>query len=272
MKAASVTKFIIGVIVFLGALTLWLLDSFQRLDYLKGNHPQFYSWLVSPTVQYGIIAVGVVVMIAGFVEMVRTRQKTVPSPAPVATPLGSAITTPSNAAVQMLVHREGRPPDAPEPKPSLEVRFSDSEPYRFVEVPNFTHYRMGIFNADPVGADNLCVELVAIKPRPKAEIFRADYKYRVRWAHGSTRDNAGFNLNPQQEVLFELLWFWISSTGELMVDGIDTKQGSSLSRFAVRRGESWHMHYTITCRNSNPINVVFFVRRKKNALELSRIS
>lgn len=109
-------------------------------------------------------------------------------------------------------------------------------------------------------------------PRPKAEIFRADFPYRVRWVHNSTRDNAGYNLNPQQEILFELLWFWVSSTGELMVDAIDTKQQPSLSRFPVRRGESWHMQYRITCRNSNPIDVVFFTRRKGNALEVRRIT
>lgn len=119
------------------------------------------SWFVSILVGLGVFAL--LLAISGFalalyrVNRPNLQAPAVPNPAQAQ---GSPSMASTSAAVEMLVHRGSRPPDAPAPQPSLEVRFSDAQPYRFVEAPHFTHYRMGIIDAGTVGADNLCVELL----------------------------------------------------------------------------------------------------------------
>ena len=70
-----VFTFVVGALLFLGSITLRLLDGFQRLEYLKSTHPHFYAWLVSPIVEYAAIGVGVVVMAVGIIEIRRSGKK-----------------------------------------------------------------------------------------------------------------------------------------------------------------------------------------------------
>lgn len=72
-RIRSAANFITGAVVFVISVLVQFLDNFQRLDYLKQWQPQFYSWIVSPTVMYGTTAAGIALMIAGLVEMRKQR-------------------------------------------------------------------------------------------------------------------------------------------------------------------------------------------------------
>jgi hypothetical protein len=74
--------FIGGVFLFLLDISIQALDYFHRLAYLKEELPGFYVWLVGPTVMFGLILLGVVLMIAGLVEMRKGRLESPPRNAP----------------------------------------------------------------------------------------------------------------------------------------------------------------------------------------------
>ncbi len=156
--------------------------------------------------------------------------------------------------------------------PKLDIRFFPNvEPYHFIESPhNEAHYRMGIYNDGPGTAENLQAWLLRITPRPSSPLFRADFPYAARWAQGYFKDDISYRLNPKSEVHFELLVFWISHAGEMILDGIDTKQESRDSRFPIEDKESWRMEYEVSCANADLQRPVFLVRREGQKLFVSR--
>lgn len=78
MRVPRYLTFIGGAVVFLIGLSIHALDYFHRLTYLKEELPVFYSWLVGPTVLFGLILLGVVVMITGLIEMRKERSESLP--------------------------------------------------------------------------------------------------------------------------------------------------------------------------------------------------
>lgn len=193
---------------------------------------------------------------------VPSAEGTIPSPAPATIPNAASMNQWAGK-LEAVVTRG----------PRLQIRFNpDLEPYRFAEsLYDTTHYRMVVYNDGPGTADNLQVWLTAIAPRPQSPLFRADFPYAVRWSQGTTKDNIGYRLNPRSEIQYEFLFWWISSSNQLMIDGVDTKHEPRDARFPMEDTEIWRMDYEITCASEEPQKVCFLVKRDGQKVIVSRV-
>src|SRR5262249_19796040 len=105
--------------------------------------------------------------------------------------------------------------------------------------------------------------LIGITPTPMDKYFGAHYPYRVMsYPPDETR------INPQSEVLFEIVACWIAESGHFMVDRIDTSRPNG--KFTMKERERWVMDYEITCANRKPQRVSFSVRRTGTTVQVSR--
>jgi hypothetical protein len=144
----------------------------------------------------------------------------------------------------------------------LEIRPSSGESLASVSEHGYTHYRMKVHNSG-LETERIQVRLTKIEPLPISEYFRArvDLPYHVRQAHladGITNNATSHDINPGTSTEFELLFFWESSDGRIMVDGIDTK--SSLSRdarFQIEEDECWQMEYEISSTKTRYTKAAF---------------
>jgi hypothetical protein len=140
-----------------------------------------------------------------------------------------------------------------------------------------THYRMEIYNSGPEIASNVQVKLVKIDPLPISEYFRAraDFPYFVCLAHsadGPVDSATVHDINPGTSAQFELLYFWKSSQGQIMVDGIDTKQAHSRdSRFPIEENEYWLLKYEVSSARNGIQRPTFLVRREGKNIVMSRL-
>jgi len=163
--------------------------------------------------------------------------------------------------------------------PSLEIRPSPGEAVTsFVEKAHGeTHFRMDIYNPPPEKAHNVQVTLVKIDPLPISEYFRAraDFPYHARLGHladGSVDSATGHDINPGTSKQFELLYFWKSSDGRIMTNGIDTKQALSRNAwFSIEDKEYWHLKYEVSSARNGIQRPMFFVRREGESLFMSRL-
>lgn len=165
---------------------------------------------------------------------------------------------------------------------NLEVRFSQDTPYRYTGDQRYVHYRIGIHNYGPAGAQNLKVLLLSIEPAPKAGTFNADFPYRLREANNMDSSlsetlmevNApGSLLNPTGDALMEMICYWMSGEAppNLYVSGIDTKAGHMYRHFKMIDGESWTLTYEISCENAPHLVTRFSATRAGDLLTVERL-
>lgn len=65
---------------------------------------------------------------------------------------------------------------------------------------------------------------------------------------------------------------WQSSTGEVMVDGIDTKRDGSRYRFPMERDERWHFYLKVSCANAEPKTITLFVEPLQSTVNVTEIN
>jgi hypothetical protein len=161
-------------------------------------------------------------------------------------------------------------------KPKLDVRFSPSAPYTHSDG-QYTHYRIGVYNPGPTTIDHVRMELLSITPPPKAGTFSADFPYPVRRTtdpkpkRGERINADGKPLNPYAEESFEPLWFWLSSGGQVRVDGLDTKPVQWDGNFEMLEHESWCLRYLVSSGQTAPQLAIFFVRREGERVVMEQI-
>lgn len=161
----------------------------------------------------------------------------------------------------------------PSGRANLEVRFSQSEPYRFGER-NYTlvRYRVGVYDAGSIAADNVGVVLRDIEPRPRNASFRGDFPYLATPTTGE-QSNRTRRINPGHEELFEVLSFWWNYDRTMFLVGrLDTKTGTENDgAFVMEDGESWLLHYLVTSANANALPVTLRATRVGDEVRLARL-
>ncbi len=70
-------KFVTGAVLFISSIAIRLLDSFQRLDYLKTHLPDVYSFTLDPIVDMALVLIGITVMAFGAYQIWMLRKETV---------------------------------------------------------------------------------------------------------------------------------------------------------------------------------------------------
>ncbi|MGD0050178.1 MAG: hypothetical protein ABSE42_24560 [Bryobacteraceae bacterium] len=66
---------VVGAVVLIGiAVAIHLLEAFHDLEYLRVELPTVYTFMTSPTVEIGILVVGVIFAVLGFLEMRSQRR------------------------------------------------------------------------------------------------------------------------------------------------------------------------------------------------------
>ena len=161
---------------------------------------------------------------------------------------------------------------------SFEIRPAPGETLKTFTERNFSHFRMEVYNFSAEKAHHVQVKLVDIDPLPMSEFFRgrADFPYDVRRAHladGAVETATDHDINPKTSQRFELLFFWDSSDGRKMVDGVDTKQANGRdARFQIEDDEEWHLKYEVSSAKDAIQRPTFILRRQGESLVMSRLN
>lgn len=171
----------------------------------------------------------------------------------------------------ILALRAEEKPSKPQEPPinqsraELEIRFGDSYVWKGL---NTIRHRLCIFNVGPAVAEEVEVLITKMAPPPKAMLFRADFPYQLRGVDGNLGKH---KINPKREEYFELCESWISTTNDLMIDGIDTKPRGSQSRFPMQPDEYWLVHVEVSCANADPKNAVLLFQHGDTSVVVSRV-
>lgn len=73
MHLSPISKIFGGGLLLFSVVAFHLLEAFHGLEYFKAELPSVYVWAVGPTVQTGILIVGVMLLVVGIVEIRRLR-------------------------------------------------------------------------------------------------------------------------------------------------------------------------------------------------------
>jgi hypothetical protein len=144
-----------------------------------------------------------------------------------------------------------------------------------------THYRVVIFTDGPAVAENVQLLLIDITPSPLDPGFRRDFPYVVARA-GYQPDPAriGCKINPKERELFEVMRWWRSGGGQMMVHGFDTKSpiqplykglpSSMAGSFEVHSGEHWQLQYRASAANARPLEFTLTIRADNQAVRVGK--
>jgi hypothetical protein len=153
---------------------------------------------------------------------------------------------PSNLSINQDKPGTSRLEIQPIKQANISIRFAEHAPYR-MESNSYVVYRIGIYNAGEIAADNVLVRLIDINPRPRYSKYTADFPYPLFTSNG----NESVRINPHDEQLFSLAQSWQSSDGRIIVDGINRKIWMQpYTEVAIEKDELWKLRVRVTAANA----------------------